>query len=70
MSLPLTLSHILDKREVSGPYEINPRILIFDEVEQMMEGSDDSSLKHLNHIIRKFFTNYPKEKNEVTKMNS
>ena len=69
LSMPITLSHILDKREQCGPYEINPRVIVFDEVEQMMEGGDETSMKHLHHILRKFFTNNPKDKNDVTKMN-
>ena len=31
--MPVTLSHILDKRETCGAYEINPKIIVFDEVE-------------------------------------
>ena len=54
-STPVTLAHILQKRDEYAPFNINPRTVVIDECETCYEDPEDKNLKHLTWILRKFF---------------
>lgn len=56
MSTPVTLAHILQKRDEYAPYNINPKTIVIDECETCYEDPEDKNKKHLTWILRKFFS--------------
>ena len=54
ISSPMTLSHVLKMKQQYAPYEINPSIVVFDEIDLMLE--IDEVEKKVLDILKKFAT--------------
>lgn len=49
---PMTLSHVLKARQHFAPYDINPQIVVLDEVDLLLEAEEVD--KKVIEILKKF----------------
>ena len=54
IATPMTLSHVLKKRQLYAPYDINPKIIVLDEVDLFLK--DPDLFKLIMEIMKKFAT--------------
>ena len=52
LATPITLTHVLQKREKYEPFDINPQIVIIDECDLLLQ--DETLRKSLLWLLRKF----------------
>lgn len=55
MATPVTLAHVLQRREKFAPFDMNPRIVVLDECDQAYDTENETTRKSLLFILRKFF---------------
>lgn len=55
MATPVTLAHVLQRRDKFSPFDMNPRVVVLDECDQAYESENDTTKKSLLFILRKFF---------------
>lgn len=55
MATPVTLAHVLQRRDKFAPYDMNPRIVVLDDCDQAAFEENDTTRKSLLFILRKFF---------------
>lgn len=54
IATPMTLAHVLKMRQAFAPFDINPALIVLDEVDLLLE--QDEVDKKVIEIIRKFAT--------------
>lgn len=54
IATPMTLSHILKARQSFAPYDINPAIVVIDEIDLLLDAEEVD--KKVIEILKKFAT--------------
>jgi len=54
ISTPMTLSHVLKARQAFAPYDINPAIVVIDEIDLLLDSEEID--KKVIEILKKFAT--------------
>jgi hypothetical protein len=54
-STPVVMSHILESKSKYNPFDINPKTIIIDEFDELLQNQQLSN--HLLKILRKFGSN-------------
>ena len=62
MATPVTLAHVLQRRDKFAPFDMNPQVIVLDECDQSFENESDTTKKSLMFILRKFLGKDSKDK--------
>jgi hypothetical protein len=54
LSTPMTLNHILKKRQPYANFDVNPAIIVVDEIDLLLDS--EATEKHIFDILRKFMS--------------
>ena len=55
IATPVTLAHVLQRRDKFAPFDMNPRVVVLDDCDQAVFDENDTTRKSLIFILRKFF---------------
>lgn len=56
MATPVTLAHVLQRREKFAPFDMNPKVVVLDDCDASFDAINETTHKSLLFILRKFFS--------------